>query len=81
MTRREEAEFKRKAEREFRGHRPLPNGRNFLCWEHEHQPDADRRFAENFDQIKFDTPPPGSPEWWAEKEQRCRMRAAKESRA
>ena len=81
LTPAQEAEFERRAEREFRGQRLLPNGRNFTCWEHEHQPRADRAYRQNFQQIKFASPPPGSQEWWAERERLAREAEAMKAAA
>jgi len=46
-------------ERHFRSHRELPNGKNFTCWNRQHQPEADQKFKENFDRIFPNSPGAG----------------------
>lgn len=64
MTPREEFEFERKAERELRGHRELPPGRDFRfnCFRFRDEDDDFRK--------RFDATFPGSPgsaRWFDEK--------------
>ena len=49
MTPQEEAAFERKADKHFQGHQELKNGRNFTCWNRDHDVQADRQYRENFD--------------------------------
>ena len=50
MTRQEEADFIRKADAEFRAHRPLPFGRNFTCWETTYGNKERKAYRDNYDQ-------------------------------
>ena len=38
-------------ENHFKSHRELPAGRNFTCWNRQHQPSQDAKYKENFDRI------------------------------
>lgn len=49
MTPHEEAQFEAKAEKHFRGHRELLNGRNFMMWNREADPKGDKNYRKNFD--------------------------------
>ena len=49
MTPHEEAVFEAKAEKEFRGHRELRNGRNFTCWNRDKDVQGDMNYRKNFD--------------------------------
>lgn len=51
MTAQEEAVFDAKAEKHFKSHPELPNGRNVWAWNREHQPKADAKYKANFDSI------------------------------
>lgn len=51
MTPQEEAQFEVKAEKHFRGHPELRNGRNFHCWNHIHVPGEDDNYRRNYDAI------------------------------
>jgi hypothetical protein len=53
MTPQQEREFERKAENHFRGHRELPRGRNFRCWNRDKDVEGDRKFRENYDKIDW----------------------------
>ncbi|MCK9408274.1 MAG: hypothetical protein M0R68_03990 [Bacteroidetes bacterium] len=57
MTAAEERAFDVKAEKHFRGHRELPNGRNFRCWNREKDVAGDRAYRANYDQIDWNTSP------------------------
>lgn len=46
-----ERNFDAQTERHFKSHRPVPNGRNFRCWNHEYKPEEDRAYRQNFDSI------------------------------
>ena len=64
MTRREEIEFNKKADKMLRGHRPVPNGRDFRYWCNDRNngpgsPEALRQYRKSYDLIKWDAPPPG----------------------
>jgi hypothetical protein len=60
MTRAEEIAFEKKAEKEFKGQRPLPNGRDFR-WNQPywHANAGDNQFRENFDRIFPNAPGAG----------------------
>jgi hypothetical protein len=45
----QEAAFERKAEKHFRSHRELPNGKNFRCWNRDADPEADKKYRDNYD--------------------------------
>lgn len=55
MTPQQEAAFEAKAEKHFRSHRELPNGRNFRCWNRNADPIGDANFRTNFDLIDWKT--------------------------
>lgn len=59
MSAAQEAVFEARAERHFRSHPELPNGRNVWAWNREHQPKADRKYKANFDTIFPDAPGAG----------------------
>jgi len=59
MTRQEEAAFEAKAEKHFRSHRDVPSGRNFHTWEHEHDPEAEKKYRSNFDKVFPNAPGAG----------------------
>lgn len=59
MTPQEEARFEAQAEKQFRSHRELPNGRNFRCWNRDKDVVADRKYRENFDNIFPNAPGKG----------------------
>jgi hypothetical protein len=63
MTPQQEAAFDAKVEKHFRSHRELPNGRNFRCWNREANPEGDKLFRENYEQIDWNTPVVPSPSW------------------
>lgn len=46
-------------EKFFSSHRELPNGRNFMCFNHEHDPEADQKYRDNFDSIFPNAPGAG----------------------
>jgi len=50
MTEAEENVFEAKAEKHFRSHRELPNGRDYR-FNHVHTKGEDKKFKENFDAI------------------------------
>lgn len=54
-----ERNFEAKAEKHFKSHRELPPGRNVWAWNREHQPEADRKYKENFDRIFPNAPGAG----------------------
>lgn len=56
MTPQQEAAFEAKAERHFKSHPELPNGRNVWAWNRQHQPEADKKFKENFSKIFPNSP-------------------------
>ena len=60
MTRNEEMIFEKKAEKEFKGQRPLQNGRDFR-WNkpHWHIKEEDKSFRANFDRIFPNSPGAG----------------------
>jgi|GEM_PF-4020546 len=39
---------------EFRGHRPLPPGRNFTCWEHVESEENRQNYRNGYDAIRWD---------------------------
>ena len=49
----QEAAFEKKAEKHFRSHRELPNGKNFICWNRDKDVAADKRYHDNYDQIDW----------------------------
>jgi hypothetical protein len=53
MTAAQEAAFEKKADAYFRGHRGLPNGRNFRCWNHTPSKGEVDRYRDNYDKIKW----------------------------
>jgi hypothetical protein len=48
-----------KMEKHFRSHRELPVGKNFTCWNHEHNPTADEQYRQNFDRLFPNAPGAG----------------------
>jgi len=54
MTPAQEAAFERKAEKHFRGHRELPNGRNFRCWNRTETEVDRQKYRDNFDRIRWE---------------------------
>lgn len=54
MTPAQEIVFEKKAEQHFKGHRELPAGRNFRCWNRTETEEDRQKFNENFDQIRWD---------------------------
>jgi len=48
-----------KMEKHFRSHKELPAGRNFWAWNREHQPDADKKYKDNFPNIFPNSPGAG----------------------
>lgn len=48
-----------KIEKHFKSHRDVPNGRNFVFWEHDNDPVARRKYRENFDKIFPNAPGAG----------------------
>jgi len=56
MTPQQEAAFEKKAEQHFKGHRELPNGKNFTCWNREHSKEAEQKYKQNFDKIFPNSP-------------------------
>ncbi len=54
-----EAAFDRAAERHFRSHRELPNGKNFTCWNHTVMPGELIKYKQNFDTIFPNAPGAG----------------------
>lgn len=61
MTRKEEVEFNKKSDRMVRGHRDVPNGRNFVFWNCDRKdlPKALRGYRKGYDCIKWESTPPG----------------------
>lgn len=51
MTPKQEREFDKKAESWFKGHRGVPNGRNFTCWNHVRSPGELQRYRAEYDRI------------------------------
>lgn len=49
MTPQEETAFEQKAEKHFRSHQELKSGKNFTCWNRDHDARADRKYRSNFD--------------------------------
>lgn len=60
LTKAQEAAFERRAEKHFKSHRELPNGRDFR-WNQPHQyaVQGDKKFRENFDRIFPNSPGAG----------------------
>lgn len=46
-------------EKHFRSHRELPAGKNFTCWNKEHDPGADQKYRDNFDRVFPNAPGAG----------------------
>lgn len=60
MTKAQEAVFEKKAEQHFKGHRELPNNRDFRWNQPHHYAIAgDKKFRENFDNIFPNAPGAG----------------------
>lgn len=59
MTRQEEAAFEAKAEKHFKGHRELPDGRNFRCWNRDKDVKGDANYRDNYDRIFPNSPGAG----------------------
>jgi len=38
-------------ERHFKSHKELPPGKNFMCWNKQHDPPAEKKYRDNFDKI------------------------------
>ena len=49
MTPQEEAKFEAKAEKHFQGHRELQDGRNFMMWNRDADPEGVKKYRDNFD--------------------------------
>ena len=58
MTRQEEIAFEKKAERHFKSHRELPNGRDYR-FNKTYSKEEDRKFKANFDAIFPNSPGAG----------------------
>lgn len=58
MTAAQEAAFDKRVDKHFQSHRELPNGRNFR-WNSEKDPEADRKYRNNFDSIFPNSPGAG----------------------
>jgi len=56
MTPHEEAVFEKKADKHFKSHPELPNGRNFACWSLEKDNKATAKYKKNFDSIFPNSP-------------------------
>lgn len=54
MTPVQEAAFDAKVENHFKGHRELPAGRNFRCWNHTESSEDRDNYSRNYDQIRWD---------------------------
>ncbi len=57
QSRREAAEFERRAEAMLAGHRQAPDGRNVFAFKMREL--DNKTYQKNFDKIKWDTSPPG----------------------
>lgn len=51
MTPAQEAAFDAKAEAFFRGHRQVPNGRNFRCWNRTETREMREAYSKNYERI------------------------------
>lgn len=66
MTPSEERAFETKAEKMLKGHRELPNGRDFRCFVERYRSDIQNNdFNERFDKTFSDAP--GGPDWFSNK--------------
>jgi len=50
MNAAQEAAFEKRVEKEFKSHRELPPGRNFM-WNREKEPEAEKNYRDNFDRV------------------------------
>lgn len=51
MDKIEEAKFKKRCERHFRGHQPVPNGMNLEFWNMKSTSELRNKYYSNFDKI------------------------------
>jgi len=51
LDKREEAKFKRNRERFFKGHQPVPNGKNIVFWNMRQTEEMRNSYSTNFDRI------------------------------
>lgn len=59
MTPQEEAVFDKKVDKHFRGHRGVPKGRNFTCWNHTPTKGENDKYRKNFDKTFPNAPGAG----------------------
>ncbi len=59
MTEQEERVFEAAAEKHFKSHQDVPNGRNFACWNHEEDEETIKNYRTNFDRCFPNSPGAG----------------------
>jgi len=59
MTPAQEAAFEKKADQHFKSHKPCPLGRNNWCWELRNDPESNKNWRDNFDNVFPDAPGAG----------------------
>jgi len=59
MTEHEEAVFEARAEKHFKSQPELPNGKNFVFWNHDKDMKGKKKYRSNFDSVFPNSPGAG----------------------